>query len=321
MLNVFRSAGFDEHALLDSGVIRVTLELESRPEYLEQVEKREWTAAVRSSSTSCGPRRSPSSRRAEGPAPSVTTSCVTSSPAGSKASVHAVCRRGGAFGDLTVYATLGEVPGPVDLALIAVPHEQLAEVVRDCGAKGVGGLVLVASGDPGEKARTEGADPALVELARNFGMRLVGPDCMGVINTSADISMNASVAEHPPLRRAGGLLVPVRRPRDRPSGRAGRTRARHLQLRLPRRQGGRQRQRPAALLGAGPRDRRHPALPRVVRQSPQVQPHRPSRGPQDADRGGQERPYRLGAARAAMRKAPPSPVPTRPPRPFSARQA
>ena len=48
MLNVFRSAGFDEHALLDSGVIRVTMELASRPEYLELVEEREWTAAVRS---------------------------------------------------------------------------------------------------------------------------------------------------------------------------------------------------------------------------------------------------------------------------------
>ena len=54
----------------------------------------------------------------------------------------------------------------------------------------------------------------MVELARNFGMRLVGPDCMGVINTSADISMNASVAEHPPLpgrvafsSQSGGLGI------------------------------------------------------------------------------------------------------------------
>ena len=48
MLNVFRSVGFDERAFLDSGVIRVTMELTSRPEYLARVEKREWTAAVRS---------------------------------------------------------------------------------------------------------------------------------------------------------------------------------------------------------------------------------------------------------------------------------
>jgi acyl-CoA synthetase (NDP forming)/RimJ/RimL family protein N-acetyltransferase len=198
MINVFRSAGFDEHALLDSGVIRVTMQLESRPEYLERVEEREWTAAVRSIEHILRPSSIAVIHADSGPA-SVGHELVRNLLAGGFAGrVHAVGPQSGAGDGEPSYSSVGEVPGVVDMALIAVPEALLSGVVRDCGAKGVGGLVIVASDDPGRKVRPDGSDRELVELARNFGMRLVGPDCMGVINTSSAIRMNASVAEHPP---------------------------------------------------------------------------------------------------------------------------
>jgi acyl-CoA synthetase (NDP forming) len=76
----------------------------------------------------------------------------------------------------------------------------------------VKGLVVVASEDPGDKADPGRSEQEIVELARRFGMRLVGPECMGVINTSPEISMNASLASTLPPRgpvafssQSGGL--------------------------------------------------------------------------------------------------------------------
>ena len=114
---------------------------------------------------------------------------------------------------MSSYQSVSEVPGPVDLAVIAASGGQLAEVVRACGAKGAGGIVVVSSGRPDRGAESL-SDHDLVELARHFGMRLVGSDSMGVINTRPEIRMNASVAEHPPARgrvafasQSGGLGI------------------------------------------------------------------------------------------------------------------
>ena len=203
MINVFRSAGFHERALLDSGVIRVTLELESRPEYLELVEEREWTAAVRSIEHILRPSVIAVIHSGSRPGSAGADLVRNLLAGGFTGTVHQVCPHAGAVGDLPSYASLGEVPGPVELALVAVPLGSLSDVVRDCGKKSVGGLVVLATDDYGREARPRGSDRELVELARNFGMRLIGPDCMGVINSSSRIRMNASVAEHPPA--PGGI--------------------------------------------------------------------------------------------------------------------
>jgi acyl-CoA synthetase (NDP forming)/RimJ/RimL family protein N-acetyltransferase len=198
MLNVFRSAGFEEHALLDSGVIRVKMDLASRPEYLSRVEERESTAAVRSIEHILRP-SSIAVVAESGERALVGRDIVRNLLAGGYAgAIYPVDPEAGSVGGLRAYPTLSEVPGPIDMAVVALGHRLLAEVVRECGAKGVGGLVLVASGGPDQTARGDRSDRDLVELARNFGMRLVGPECMGVVNTCAEIRMNASVAEHPP---------------------------------------------------------------------------------------------------------------------------
>ena len=198
MINVFRSVGFDEHALLDSGVIRVTMELSNRTEYLERVEGRDWTAAVRSVNHILRP-RSLAVVSSGGQDSSVGGDIVRNLLSGGftgkmfpvDPSADSVC-------GLSAYSSLSQVPGPIDLAVITVPRRLLADVVSACGKKGVGGLVLVASGEAAEETGLRGTDRELVELARNFGMRLVGPECMGVINTSTEVRMNASVAERPP---------------------------------------------------------------------------------------------------------------------------
>ena len=73
------------------------------------------------------------------------------------------------------------------MAIVAVPAESVQDVVLDCAAKGVHGLVVISSGfaETGEEGRLR--QRRLVGLARSYGLRLVGPNCLGIINTAADV--------------------------------------------------------------------------------------------------------------------------------------
>jgi acyl-CoA synthetase (NDP forming) len=86
-----------------------------------------------------------------------------------------------------------------DLAIIAVPANAVADVIVDCAEAHVGGLVIISAGfaELGELRRYE--ERALVELARGHGMRVVGPNCMGLANTDPAIKMNATFAPVDPM--------------------------------------------------------------------------------------------------------------------------
>jgi acetyl coenzyme A synthetase (ADP forming)-like protein len=97
------------------------------------------------------------------------------------------------------YPTVLDVPGDVDLAIVIVPAKLVTQVVRDCGEKGVKGIVVISAGF-GESGR-EGVkkQKKLMEFVHKYGMRLVGPNCMGVINTDPLLNMNATFSHvYPP---------------------------------------------------------------------------------------------------------------------------
>ena len=105
---------------------------------------------------------------------------------------------------MPAYRTVGDIPGEVDVAIVAVPAESVQDVVLDCAAKGVHGLIVISSGfaETGEEGRKR--QRKLVGLARSYGLRLIGPNCLGVINTADEVSLNASLAPlMPPRGRAG----------------------------------------------------------------------------------------------------------------------
>ncbi len=103
-----------------------------------------------------------------------------------------------------VYPSIAAVPGPIDLALIAVPAPAVLAVARECADKGVLGLVVISAGFS-EVAGGDGSQQdELVELARRNGMRIIGPNCMGVVNTNPRIRMNGTFAPFvPPPGRVG----------------------------------------------------------------------------------------------------------------------
>ena len=118
--------------------------------------------------------------------------------------VHAVNPHAESVSGLRAYGSVQEIPGDVDLALVAVPAESVVDVVLDCAAKGVRGLVVVSSGfaETGDEGRQ--LQRQLLGLARSYGLRLVGPNCLGVINTAPAVRINASLSPlMPPRGRVG----------------------------------------------------------------------------------------------------------------------
>src|SRR5690606_36425216 len=103
------------------------------------------------------------------------------------------------------YPSLSELPGPAELVVIAVPADQVAGVLRDATHAGTRAAVVLTAGFSETGAAGQASQAELVRIARSAGIRLVGPNCLGVINTDPNVRLDASFAPEPP--RAGGLAV------------------------------------------------------------------------------------------------------------------
>ena len=101
---------------------------------------------------------------------------------------------------IKAYPSIGDVPDPVDLAIVTVPADAALEAVEACGKKGVRGLVVITAGFREIGGVGAEREKRLVELVKRYGMVLVGPNCMGVINTHPDVQMDATFAPTTPLR-------------------------------------------------------------------------------------------------------------------------
>ena len=99
---------------------------------------------------------------------------------------------------LKTYPSVADIPGPVDLAIVLVPHQKALEVVKECAAKGVKGAVLFTAGyrETGTK-EGEVLEEELVQTARSSGMRLVGPNGMGLYCPKTGLSFFPQVSKEP----------------------------------------------------------------------------------------------------------------------------
>jgi acetyl coenzyme A synthetase (ADP forming)-like protein len=100
---------------------------------------------------------------------------------------------------IKAFPTVSSIPDPLDLAIIVVPRGEVLGVVDDCGKKGVKGLVVITAGfsETGEEGKR--FEAALGERVERYGMRMIGPNCMGVINTDPQVRMDATFAPTLPL--------------------------------------------------------------------------------------------------------------------------
>src|SRR5690606_1894720 len=106
--------------------------------------------------------------------------------------VYPVNPKATVVGSIKAYPSVLDIPDEVDLAIIVVPARAVLDVVDQCGAKGVRSLIVISAGfaEVGEEGRR--LQEELVARVRGYGMRMIGPNCLGVLNTHPDVRMNAS---------------------------------------------------------------------------------------------------------------------------------
>ncbi|HMN90635.1 MAG TPA: CoA-binding protein, partial [Saprospiraceae bacterium] len=85
------------------------------------------------------------------------------------------------------YRSIGRAPGPIDLAVITTPNRTIPELLKECGEAGVGGIVIISSGfkDIGDARHDIYAN--MMRIAHQYGMRIVGPNSIGIINPHLDM--------------------------------------------------------------------------------------------------------------------------------------
>ena len=199
MMDVFRHVGFDITSHFDSGVIQVSFSLVPSHELDDHIEERERSAVVASirrilnpsSIAVVGASRTPGTIGYE-----LVHNLVRG---GFTGAVLPINPNAASVAGIHAYSSVVEAPVSPDLAVIAVPANAVADVIADCAAAHVGGMVIISAGfaELGPTGRAQEA--ALTGLARGHGMRVVGPNCMGVVNTDPAIRMNATFAPVDPL--------------------------------------------------------------------------------------------------------------------------
>lgn len=120
--------------------------------------------------------------------------------------VYPVNPKGGEIEGFKAYTSIAEIPGEVDLAVIVVNAKFVLDTIDQCHAKGIKGLCIITAGfkETGEEGAK--AEQELLAKVREYGMRCVGPNCLGVLNTHPDISMDATFAEALPVRGDIGFV-------------------------------------------------------------------------------------------------------------------
>ncbi|MFI6084762.1 GNAT family N-acetyltransferase [Streptomyces sp. NPDC051217] len=211
MIKVFRDAGFTQKRSFEDGAVRLVLDLEPTAESLAVQRGREQRAEARSVQRLLGPS-------------SVAVVGAGRAPGGVGRAVLRNLLDGGFTGrtyavnlalppELTeldgvpAVRSLAEIEEPVDLVVVAVPAERVPEVVADCGEHGVQGLVVLSAGYAESGPAGLERQRELVRQARSYGMRVIGPNAFGVINTSPPVRLNASLAPEPPGRGRIGLFT------------------------------------------------------------------------------------------------------------------
>ncbi|SHF69730.1 bifunctional acetate--CoA ligase family protein/GNAT family N-acetyltransferase [Streptoalloteichus hindustanus] len=200
MLRVFTDAGLPLSVRREAGTLHVTLLLDPVEGYLEAVGERERNADVASLRGLLRPRSVAvvgASRRRDSIGNAVLRGLLAG---GFTGACHVVNPHASEVEGVPSVPSVRDLPEGVDLAVLCVPAHAVPEVAEECGQRGVRALVVITAG------LTQRGDLAdgLLAAVRRHGMRLVGPNCLGVVNTDPLVRMSATFARGPaPAGRVG----------------------------------------------------------------------------------------------------------------------
>ena len=120
--------------------------------------------------------------------------------------IYPVNPKGGIIEGLQAYTSVLEVPGEVDLAIIVVNAKFVLSTIDQCNEKGIKGICIITAGFKETGAAGAELEKELVEKINSYGMRSVGPNCLGVVNTHPDVRMDGCFAESLPERGNIGFV-------------------------------------------------------------------------------------------------------------------
>ena len=202
MMRVFVDSGFAIDQQLEAGVFHVVLDLDRTSEFEARAAARSETAATASVQAFLAPRSVAviGASRERGKIGSEILHNLVS--AGFTGRLFVVHPSAAAIDGVPAVRRLDEIPGDIDLAVICVPASHVSGVVDDCIAKRVRALVIISAGFGETGAEGRALEASIVARIREAGIRLVGPNCMGVLNTAPDVRLNATFAPvYPPAGR------------------------------------------------------------------------------------------------------------------------
>ncbi|MFF8500814.1 GNAT family N-acetyltransferase [Streptomyces anulatus] len=211
MIKVFRDGGYTQRRSFEDGSVHLTLDLEPTERSLAVQRGREQRAEARSVQRLLAPGSVAvigTGRTPGGVGRTVLRNLLASGYTGRTYAVNRAFDEGLAILDgVPAHRSLGEIDEQVDLAVIAVPAHRVPEAVADCGEHGVQGLVVLSAGYAERGAAGRELQRELVRQARSYGMRIIGPNAFGIINTAESVRLNASLAPESPARGRIGLFT------------------------------------------------------------------------------------------------------------------
>ncbi|HTR71075.1 MAG TPA: GNAT family N-acetyltransferase [Mycobacteriales bacterium] len=203
MMRVFQDLGANLITHYDSGVIEVDFPVTDRRSLREASERRESIADHASIGRVLAPRSVVVIGAGHRPESIGHRLLGSIRDSGYQGEVSAINHDGTPVGDVPAWTAVEDLPYVPDLAIIAVPAIQVPAVIADCARVGVEGAVIISDGfaelgDEGKRAERE-----ILLTAREAGMRLIGPNCLGIVNTAPDVRLNATFSN---VRPAAGVV-------------------------------------------------------------------------------------------------------------------
>ncbi len=192
MMGVFRDSGFHTAEEMEHGVFRVVLDILPTPVVEERFAEREKVATIASMKAFLEPHSIAvigASRRSTAIGYKLFRNILYN---GFQGVGYPVNPNAEVVASVKTYPSVLDIPGDVELAVIVVPADMVHNAVQQCGRKHVRGMIVITAGFGETGPAGKEKEQAILETARSYGMRMVGPNCMGIINTHPDVSMNAT---------------------------------------------------------------------------------------------------------------------------------
>jgi acetyl coenzyme A synthetase (ADP forming)-like protein len=206
MLDVFAHSGFVVSRAHDGGVFHIVFPTAETEVAREAMEARERGAAAESVRRLLQPRSVVVVGASRQPGTIGAALLANVKAAGFRGPIYAVNPGASEVQGVRAHPSVSAIGAPVDLAVIAVPAAAVEAAVEDCARAGVRAVVVISAGFAETGAVGRAAQECLVALVRQSGLRMVGPNCMGILNTDPAVSLNATFAPHRPPAGNVGML-------------------------------------------------------------------------------------------------------------------